>query len=37
MTVQRFLIPHLSEIEDDFHDVWYWAYLPYVEDIGPEY
>ena len=37
MTVQRFLIPHLSEIEDDFHDGWYWAYLSYEEDTGPEY
>ena len=27
----------LQEIEQDFHDGWYWAYLPNEEDTGPEY
>ena len=26
-----------AEIEQDFHDGWYWAYLPNEEDTGPEY
>ena len=24
-----------AEIEQDFHDGWYWAYLPNEEDTGP--
>ena len=26
-----------AEIEQDFHDGWYWVYLPNEEDTGPEY
>ena len=26
-----------AEIEQDFHDGWYWAYLPNKEDTGSEY
>ena len=26
-----------AEIEDDFHNGWYWAYLSNEEDMGPEY
>ena len=26
-----------ADIEQDFHDGWYWAYLPNEEDTGPEY
>ena len=26
-----------TEIEEDFHDGWYWAYLPNEEDTIPEH
>ena len=26
-----------AETEQDFHDGWYWTYLPNEEDTGPEY